>query len=86
MTFSWNAVLIFCSLTAITLCTGHSVGMHRRLIHNSFRCSARLEYLMVYLVVLVGMAGPFGMIRQHDLRDWAQRQKTVTIIFVIVAV
>jgi sn-1 stearoyl-lipid 9-desaturase len=25
--------------------------------------------------VLVGMAGPFGMTRTHDLRDWAQRQK-----------
>jgi len=24
--------------------------------------------------VLVGMAGPFGMIRQHVVRDWAQRQ------------
>jgi len=24
--------------------------------------------------VLVGMAGPIGMLKQHDLRDWAQRQ------------
>ena len=23
---------------------------------------------------LVGMAGPYGMIRQHDIRDWAQRK------------
>ncbi|MEO1159114.1 MAG: fatty acid desaturase, partial [Pseudomonadota bacterium] len=23
---------------------------------------------------LVGMAGPYGMIRAHDIRDWAQRQ------------
>jgi stearoyl-CoA desaturase (delta-9 desaturase) len=28
----------------------------------------------VYLGTLVGMAGPFGMIRLHDFRDWAQRQ------------
>jgi stearoyl-CoA desaturase (delta-9 desaturase) len=48
--------------------------MHRRLIHNSFACPPWLEYLCVYLGVLVGMAGPIGMIRTHDMRDWAQRQ------------
>ncbi len=72
--FSWHALLVFLALSAITLCAGHSVGMHRRLIHNSFACPLWLEYVLVYLGVLVGMAGPFGMIRQHDIRDWAQRQ------------
>jgi stearoyl-CoA desaturase (delta-9 desaturase) len=75
ITFSWNAFAVFLSLSALTLCAGHSVGMHRKLIHNSFACPLWLEYLLVYLGVLVGMAGPFGMMRQHDLRDWAQRQK-----------
>lgn len=75
MTFSWNAFAVFVVLSAITLCTGHSVGMHRRLIHNSFECPRWLEYLMVYSGVLVGMAGPFGLMHQHDLRDWAQRQR-----------
>ncbi len=73
-TFSWSAFAVFLSLCAITLCAGHSVGMHRRFIHNSFACPQWLEYLMVYLGVLVGMAGPFGMMRQHDMRDWAQRR------------
>ncbi len=72
--FSWSAFAVFIALSAVTLCTGHSVGMHRRLIHNSFECPLWLEYLMVYSGVLVGMAGPFGLMRQHDLRDWAQRQ------------
>jgi stearoyl-CoA desaturase (delta-9 desaturase) len=49
--------------------------MHRRLIHNSFACPLWLEYVCVYLGVLVGMAGPIGMIRLHDMRDWAQRQR-----------
>jgi stearoyl-CoA desaturase (delta-9 desaturase) len=73
-TFSWWAFAVFLSLCAVTLCAGHSVGMHRRLIHGSFQCPLWLEYFMVYLGVLVGMAGPIGMIRQHDMRDWAQRQ------------
>lgn len=72
--FSWSAFGVFLLLSAVTLCAGHSVGMHRRLIHNSFDCPLWLEYLMVYSGVLVGMAGPFGLMKQHDLRDWAQRQ------------
>ena len=72
--FTWDAFLVFIIGCAVTLCTGHSVGMHRRLIHNSFECPLWLEYLMVYSGVLVGMAGPFGLMHQHDLRDWAQRQ------------
>jgi stearoyl-CoA desaturase (delta-9 desaturase) len=72
--FSWSAFVLFLATTAITLCAGHSVGMHRRLIHGSFKCPIWLEYGLVYLGVLVGMAGPLGMIRVHDLRDWAQRQ------------
>jgi stearoyl-CoA desaturase (delta-9 desaturase) len=48
--------------------------MHRRLIHRSFDCPLWLERVFVYLGTLVGMAGPYGMIRQHDIRDWAQRK------------
>lgn len=73
--FTWHALLLFILTSAVTLCAGHSVGMHRRLIHNSFACPLWLEYLCVYLGVLVGMAGPIGMIRLHDMRDWAQRQR-----------
>ncbi|WP_395644922.1 acyl-CoA desaturase [Terricaulis sp.] len=74
LTFTWDALLVFLIGCGVTLCAGHSVGMHRRLIHNSFECPLWLEYVMVYAGVLVGMAGPFGLMHQHDLRDWAQRQ------------
>lgn len=72
--FSWSAVLIFLISTPITLCLGHSLGMHRRLIHNSYECPRWMEYLFVHFGVLVGLAGPLGMTHQHDLRDWAQRK------------
>ncbi len=74
ISFSWNAFGLFLITSGITLCFGHSVGMHRRLIHGSFQCPLWLEYFCVYLGTLVGMAGPIGMIRIHDHRDWAQRQ------------
>lgn len=75
LTFTWGALALFVVTTAITICAGHSVGMHRLLIHRSFRTHIYIEHLLVYLGVLVGMAGPFGMIYAHDIRDWAQRQK-----------
>ena len=72
--FTWGALALFVATTAVTVCLGHSLGMHRRLIHRSYDCSLWLERLLVYLGTLVGMAGPYGMIRQHDIRDWAQRK------------
>lgn len=71
---SWQAFAVFIVLSAITLCAGHSVGMHRLLIHRSFAAPLWLERLLVWLGTLVGMAGPIGMIRAHDMRDWHQRQ------------
>jgi fatty-acid desaturase len=75
LTFSWGAVIVFVISTAVSLCLGHSLGMHRRLIHKSYECPKWMEYLFVHLGVIVGLAGPLGMIRTHDIRDWAQRQK-----------
>ena len=71
---SVSSLIVFIVVTGITLCFGHSLGMHRLLIHRSYECPKWMEYLFVYLGVLVGMAGPIGMMLQHDLRDWAQRQ------------
>src|SRR6202000_3410449 len=48
---------------------------HRRLIHGSFQAPRWLDYLFMWLGTLVGMSGPFGMMRAHDLRDWGQRQE-----------
>jgi fatty-acid desaturase len=74
MTFSWDAFAIFIVLSALTICAGHSVGMHRLLIHKAFSAPIWVEHILVYLGVLVGMGGPFGVLRIHELRDWAQAQ------------
>ncbi len=71
---SLGGLAAFLILAAITLCAGHSVGMHRLLIHRSFTAPKPLERGLVWLGTLVGMAGPMGMIRAHDMRDWHQRQ------------
>lgn len=74
MTFSLENLLVFLFTTGFSLCFGHSLGMHRKLIHQSYQCPKWLEYWLVHLGVIVGLSGPFTMIRVHDLRDWAQRQ------------
>ncbi|MBL4785720.1 MAG: acyl-CoA desaturase [Cohaesibacteraceae bacterium] len=73
--FSWSSVAVFIGFTATTLCLGHSLGMHRKLIHESFECVPWLEKVMIWCGVLVGLGGPFTMMHMHDMRDWAQRQK-----------
>lgn len=68
-----SAVALFGISTGIVLLFGHSLGSHRKLIHNSYRCPRWLGYLFVYCGTMVGLSGPIGLLRQHELRDYAQR-------------
>jgi len=72
--FTWPALLVFLLLAGATLCMGHSVGFHRRLIHRSFDCPKWLERTMIWVGTLVGMGGPIWTVHLHDIRDWGQRQ------------
>lgn len=65
----------FFATTGVCVLFGHSLGMHRKFIHNSYQCPKWLEYFLVHLGTLMGIAGPLGMLKAHDFRDWAQRQK-----------
>ncbi|WP_416832834.1 MAG: acyl-CoA desaturase [Erythrobacter sp.] len=71
---TWQAVLMFLVLTYGTLLVGHSVGMHRMMIHRTFRAKPWVARALIYVGTLVGVSGPSGIIRIHDTRDWAQRK------------
>jgi stearoyl-CoA desaturase (delta-9 desaturase) len=71
--FSWPAFALYLSVTTAVLLIGHSLGNHRKLVHDSFGCPKWLEYVLIYCGIQVGLAGPIGLLRQHDLRDFAQR-------------
>ncbi|NOT97653.1 MAG: acyl-CoA desaturase [Sideroxydans sp.] len=73
ITFSWGAFTLFLLATGSVLLFGHSLGSHRKLIHDSYQCPKWLEYFLVYLGVQVGLAGPIGLLRQHEIRDYSQR-------------
>lgn len=81
-TFSPGAVALSFGFTVITLCLGHTIGLHRLLIHRSFACPCWLEYLLVHLGIVVGMGGPFRMLHMHDIRDWAQRHRACHPFFI----
>lgn len=71
---SWSAVLVFVVATVTVLLLGHSLGSHRKLIHDSYDTPRWLERLLIWCGVQVGLAGPLGLLRQHELRDFAQRR------------
>jgi fatty-acid desaturase len=73
LTFSWPAFVLYVMLTMAVLLLGHSLGNHRKLVHDAFACPKWVEYALVYCGVHVGLAGPLGLVKQHDLRDFAQR-------------
>ncbi|WP_379554096.1 acyl-CoA desaturase [Qipengyuania sp. DGS5-3] len=72
---NWQSILLFIVLTYASLLIGHSVGMHRMMIHRSFKAPLWLARSLIYVGTLVGVSGPSGIIRIHDTRDWAQRQR-----------
>jgi stearoyl-CoA desaturase (delta-9 desaturase) len=76
LTFTWGAFGLFVVSTGFVLLFGHSLGSHRKLVHNSFKCPLWLERFLVYCGVQVGISGPLGLLRQHELRDFAQRLAT----------
>jgi len=59
-------------LTGLTLCAGHSVGLHRGVIHRTYACSAWLRGLLAYVFVHTGIGGPISWIRLHYVRDHYQ--------------
>lgn len=73
LTFTWPSFALFVVSTVTVLLFGHSLGSHRRLIHRSYECPRWLEMTFIWLGSQVGLAGPLGLLRQHEVRDYAQR-------------
>jgi fatty-acid desaturase len=68
-----SAIILFFTTTYLTLLLGHSVGMHRIMIHRNADAVPALERGLILLGTWVGIGGPAQIIAVHDLRDWAQR-------------
>ena len=61
-------------LAFLTLCVGHSVGLHRGVIHKTYATSRPLRWLLSYLFALAGLGGPISWLRVHYTRDYWQNR------------
>lgn len=58
----------------LTLCVGHSVGLHRGVIHGTYQAGPLLRGVLAWLFVLSGLGGPLSWARLHAVRDHWQSQ------------
>ena len=61
-------------LAFLTLCVGHSVGLHRGVIHGTYRARPFVRAVLAELFVLSGLGGPLSWARLHAVRDHWQSQ------------
>jgi fatty-acid desaturase len=69
-----TTVLVSLALVFLTLCVGHSVGLHRGIIHRSYEAHPAVLGALAYLGVLSGVGGPISWIRLHAVRDYWQNR------------
>ena len=67
--------LIGVMLTFVTVCLGHSIGLHRGIIHKSYETSTTIKNILVYLFVLTGLGGPISWLKLHYYRDYWQNKQ-----------
>ncbi len=72
LNWKWTAMSL--GLTVLTLCLGHSVGLHRGVIHRAYETSPLLRGLLTELFTLTGLGGPLSWARLHAVRDFWQNQ------------
>ena len=62
------------ALAFATLCVGHSVGLHRGVIHATYRASPAVRGALAWLFVLSGLGGPLSWAKLHADRDYWQNR------------
>ena len=62
------------ALAVLTLCVGHSVGLHRGIIHRTYEARPIVRGALAYLSVLSGLGGPLSWARVHAVRDYWQNR------------
>jgi stearoyl-CoA desaturase (delta-9 desaturase) len=72
--FDWTAALFGAGSAIVLLGLGHSVGLHRGVIHRAFDMGVWTERVLLYLAILTGIGGPLSLLRMHDTRDHHQNR------------
>ena len=61
--FNMKYMIVSVAITFVTVCLGHSVGLHRGVIHRSYRTSKLTRNILVYLFVHMGFGGPISWLK-----------------------
>ena len=62
------------ALTVLTVALGHSVGLHRGMIHRTYRTSPAVRRVLLLLFAQTGLGGPIAWMRLHRVRDYWQNE------------
>lgn len=71
---SWNDVYLNTILLFLTVGIGHSVGLHRGIIHKSYKTSKVFRKISLILFVFTGLGNPLSWLKQHYYRDYWQNR------------
>ncbi len=72
---TWSDIIINIILLFITVGIGHSVGLHRGIIHKSYSTSKRFRTFSLFAFILTGLGSPLSWLKQHYYRDYWQNRK-----------
>ncbi|HHC80740.1 MAG TPA: acyl-CoA desaturase [Flavobacteriia bacterium] len=73
-TLDSKLLLIASILICFTVGLGHSIGLHRGVIHKTFTTSKTVRNIFLYLFVLTGLGSPLHWIKLHYYRDYWQNR------------
>ncbi|MGB1296221.1 MAG: fatty acid desaturase [Flavobacteriales bacterium] len=66
---------LFSGITFLTVSLGHSIGLHRGVIHKAYKTSPLFRNILVYLFVLTGLGSPITWMKLHYYRDYWQNKQ-----------
>jgi len=68
-------IYINIALTILTVCIGHSVGLHRGIIHKTYDTTLFFRNILLCFFVLTGLGSPKDWLKMHYYRDVWQNRK-----------
>ena len=69
-----NVIWLSIGITFITVGIGHSIGLHRGIIHKSYTTSSIFRNISLYCFVFTGLGSPLSWLKQHYYRDYWQNR------------
>lgn len=79
--FSWSDFALNMIVLFLTVGIGHSVGLHRGIIHKSYKTSEVFRNISLYLFVFTGLGSPLSWLKQHYYRDYWQNRIDCPLYF-----